>query len=292
MTRARVLTAVVLIPAVVAVAWWGSTGLVTACVGLVTLLALLEFFALAAGAGLHGYRLWTGFCALAVLFAQWIATGLESWNLGRTGLLIMRTGGMGRPLEVPLDSVLLMFVVGAAAIALGSRWPLSEVLPAIGISAAALLFVALPLSYVVRLHGAGTLGPKLLLFVLVLVWVGDTLAYFVGRSVGRLPMAPQLSPKKTWEGAAANLLGSLLVAALFSRWLPIEPWHLLLMAGLGNIAGQAGDLIESAYKRSAGVKDSGGLLPGHGGILDRVDALILAAPVVWYYFELVVSHRG
>ena len=289
MTLTRVLTAVVLIPAVVGIVWWGSTGLVAACAGLVTLLALLEFFSLGARAGLDGYRLWTGFCALAVLFAQWSAAGMESWNLGRTGLLMIRTGGVGRPLEVPLDGVLLMFVVGAAAIALGSRGPLSEVLPAIGISAAGLLFVALPLSYVVRLHGAGADGPRLLLFTLVLVWVGDTLAYFVGRSVGRLPMAPQISPKKTWEGAAANLLGSLLVGALFGRWLNVEPRHLLLMAGLGNVAGQAGDLLESAYKRSAGVKDSSGLLPGHGGILDRIDALVLAAPVVWYYFQLAVS---
>ena len=152
--------------------------------------------------------------------------------------------------------------------------------------------MALPLSFVVRLHGAGAQGPKVLLFVLVLVWIGDTLAYFVGRAVGRLPMAPQISPKKTWEGAAANLLGSLLVAAVFARWMAVEPRHLLVMASLGNIAGQVGDLLESACKRSAGVKDSGGLLPGHGGVLDRIDALILAVPVVWYYFLLVIGPRG
>jgi phosphatidate cytidylyltransferase len=154
------------------------------------------------------------------------------------------------------------------------------------------LFVALPFSFVVRLHATDSDGRKLLLFVLVLVWVGDTLAYFVGRGVGRLPMAPKLSPKKTWEGAAANLLGALLVAVVFARWMTVQPGHLLMMAALGNVAGQMGDLLESAYKRSAGVKDSGMLLPGHGGILDRIDALILAAPVVWYYFELVVGRRG
>ncbi len=102
-------------------------------------------------------------------------------------------------------------------------------------------------------------------------------------------MAPQLGSKKTWEGAAANLVGSLGVALVFARWMSIEPRHLVVMAALGNISGQVGDLLESAYKRSAGVKDSGGLLPGHGGVLDRVDALILAAPVVWYYFVLVVG---
>ena len=93
------------------------------------------------------------------------------------------------------------------------------------------------------------------------------------------------------EGAGANLLGALLVAAVFGFWMKIEPAHMLAMAALGSIAGQVGDLFESAFKRSAGVKDSGTLLPGHGGMLDRIDALILAAPAVWYYFEWFVMRR-
>jgi len=76
---------------------------------------------------------------------------------------------------------------------------------------------------------------------------------------------------------------------IFAKWLPATLPQLLLMAGIGNVAGQIGDLLESAYKRSAGVKDSGGLLPGHGGMLDRIDALILAIPVVWYYWLLIGS---
>ena len=99
-------------------------------------------------------------------------------------------------------------------------------------------------------------------------------------------MAPQLSPKKTWEGAAANLLGSLLVGVASARWLHFDAAQMVVMAGLANVAGQAGDLLESAYKRSAGVKDSGHAAAGHGGMLDRIDALILAAPVVWYYFRV------
>mgnify|MGYP003881657643 CR=1 FL=1 len=101
-------------------------------------------------------------------------------------------------------------------------------------------------------------------------------------------MAPRISPKKTWEGAAGNVAGSLLVAAIFSRWLDVGLIHLLAIALLANVAGQLGDLVESAYKRGAGVKDSGTLLPGHGGMLDRVDALIFAAPVVWAYLSFAL----
>lgn len=291
MTLARVLTAAVLVPAIVAVVWWGSTGLVAAMTGLVTLLALLEFFTLGERAGLFGYRTWTGVCAMGLLIAQ-LALPREVLVSYGTGWQLLRHNALTTGTLFPLDLVLLVFVLGAAVLALASGRALAEVLPAVGISSAGLLFVALPLSFVVRLHAAESEGPKLLLFVLVLVWVGDTLAYFVGRGIGRLPMAPKLSPKKTWEGATANLLGALLVAVVFARWMTLQPGHLLVMAALGNVAGQVGDLLESAYKRSAGVKDSGMLLPGHGGVLDRIDALILAAPVVWYYFELVVSRRG
>ena len=130
-------------------------------------------------------------------------------------------------------------------------------------------------------------GPELLLFACGITWAGDTLAYFVGRAFGKHPLAPELSPKKTWEGSVGSMVGSLVVAYAFSYWIKIPFGHLLAMGAVGNVAGQMGDLLESAYKRSAGVKDSGGLLPGHGGILDRIDALILCIPAIWYYLVLV-----
>jgi phosphatidate cytidylyltransferase len=139
------------------------------------------------------------------------------------------------------------------------------------------------------------------LFLLCVVWAGDTVAMYVGRSLGRHKLAPRLSPGKTWEGAVGSLAGSLLVTAglialanqLVRREIlilayPGPAWTWLLLAVLVNIAAQAGDLAESALKRSAGVKDSGTLLPGHGGILDRIDALLIAAPVLWY--AQVVQH--
>ncbi len=123
--------------------------------------------------------------------------------------------------------------------------------------------------------------------MLVLIWTSDSAAYFAGRALGKHPFAPHLSPKKTWEGSIAGFASSIVVAFAFMRWLSVPIAILLGAAAVGNVAGQIGDLLESSYKRSAGVKDSGALLPGHGGMLDRIDALILAIPVVWYYFVLV-----
>ena len=286
-TATRVLTAVVLIPAVAALVWWGPTALVAALGGLVAVFALLEFFSLGARLNLRAYRWWTSVCALGIFFQQWSASAEQTYRVGRN---LRLTQSPAMP-ELPLELVLFVFLLGCAATIFFSRRPLAEALGDIGISSAGLVFIALPLSAVVRIHAVNVIGPKLLLFTLVLVWVGDTLAYFVGRSFGRMPMAAQLSPKKTWEGAAANLLGSAIVGVSLFGWLNMDAFQAVMMACLANIAGQAGDLLESAYKRGAGVKDSGTLLPGHGGILDRIDALILAAPVVWYYFRFVLASR-
>jgi phosphatidate cytidylyltransferase len=286
-TVARILTAAILIPAVVAVVWWGPTWLVAAAAGGIALLALFEFFSLGARLNLQAYRFWTALCALGIFFQQWTASAAQSYQVGHN-LRLIRSSPTP---EFPLELVFFIFLLGCAATVFASRRPLVDALGDIGVSTSGLVFIALPLSAVVRIHGVGILGPKLLLFTLVLVWVGDTMAYFVGRSFGRVPLAAQLSPKKTWEGAAANLLGSVIVAVVMFRWLDIDAFQAVLMACLANIAGQAGDLLKSAYKRGAGVKDSGHLLPGHGGVLDRIDALILAAPVVWYYFRFVLASR-
>ena len=282
MTLARVLTAVALIPAVVAIVWFAPTLIVSVAAALVMMLALFEFFLIADQAGMKGYRIWSGLCALAIFYSQFAAGSEKPLALDVRPDEIVRVSPIGGILSI--EHIFLFFILGAAAIVIFSRQPVKDSLGSISISSAGLLFVALPLSAIVRIHAAPE-GRKILLFTLVLVWAGDTLAYFVGRSIGKLPMAPHLSPKKTWEGAVANLAGSLLTALVFARWISVTPAALLVVAAAANIAGQAGDLLESAYKRAASMKDSGSILPGHGGMLDRVDALILAAPVVWYYFE-------
>jgi phosphatidate cytidylyltransferase len=291
MTWQRVATAVVLVPLVVGLVLWGSTAIVSMAIALVTLLALFEYFALGEAIGHRAYRFWTGACALVLVYAQFRASLAPSYYLAG-GLIAHESDRWSASGAPTLDAVFFLFVLGVAALTLGTRRPLVEVLPAAGISASGLLLVAFPLSFAIRLHGAGRQGPVLLLFALVIVWVSDTVAYFVGRAVGKHALAPHLSPKKTWEGTVSGFLGSIVVALAFMPWVSVSLVHLVAMAALGNIGGQVGDLLESGYKRSAGIKDSGSLLPGHGGVLDRIDALILAIPVVWYYWILIYSPRS
>jgi len=295
MTLTRVLTALVLIPVAVAIVLFTPTWAVAIAVAVLTILALWEYFALGDAIGHRAYRLWTVFCSLLLIVQCWrisrpfgYLTALSLPHLERLSNSIFPYSPYCRfTALVSAAPLFFLFVLGLTILTLFTRRPLVESLPSAGISSSALLLVAFPLSYAIRLHGIATYGPRLLLFALVITWAADTFAYFIGRAIGKHPLAPHISPKKTWEGSIGGMIGSLLVAYIFHYWLTIPIPHLLAMAVLGNIAGQMGDLLESACKRSAGVKDSGGLLPGHGGILDRIDALILCIPVIWYYLVLV-----
>lgn len=273
----RILTALALIPIVVGLVWFGPVGLLAAAAAGVAMLALVEFFDLGERVGLHGFRKWTIACTAGLFYAQYSAGMMQTHELSGGFAVIHTPGGT----TLSIEAVLLIFLFGCVCIGLATRRSLHDVLPGMSLSAGGLIFVALPFSYIVRISETERHGRELVLFTLVLIWAGDILAYFVGRTFGRIPMAPALSPKKTWEGALGNFFASLLVAVAFARWAQLDVVMLLVMAALANIAGQMGDLIESAYKRGAVVKDSGTLLPGHGGMLDRIDALVLACPVVW-----------
>jgi len=290
MTWKRVATAVVLIPGVIALVLAAPSALVAIATAAVMLLALFEFFALGDAIGQRAYKFWTAACACLLIFVQYLAAMDYEHALGN-GLSIHQT--IAKFISPPpnVADVLFIFLMGLAVMTLATKRPLVEALPAAGISCSGLLLVALPLTYAIRLHGISLAGKYILLFALVITWIGDTLAYFVGRAFGRRAFAPHLSPKKTWEGAVASFLGSLVIGLAMAHWgrVNIGNLQVLGMAAAGNIAGQMGDLLESAYKRSAGVKDSGTLLPGHGGILDRIDALILTFPVVWYYWLWIYS---
>jgi phosphatidate cytidylyltransferase len=175
------------------------------------------------------------------------------------------------------------------------RMPVDQVLPETSVSIFCLLYAGLTLTAMPALRAESN-GPSLVIFLLCVVWAGDIAALYVGRACGRRKLAPILSPNKTWEGSLGSLAGSLLatgallgLAALLEIWNSTKLsyadevwWYWMVLAVVVNVAAQVGDLAESALKRSAGVKDSGTLLPGHGGVLDRIDALLLAAPVLWY----------
>lgn len=283
MTWKRIATAAVLIPGVVALILKGSTTLVALALAAIILLALFEFFALGDEIGHRAYKFWTAACALVMVYVQWLQVVLRAREPGE-GVLYSGPIQFVFLSGLRIEDVFFFFLIGIGVIALYTKRPLVEALPASGISSSGLLFVALPLSYAIRLHGIGPLGPWILLFALVITWVGDTAAYFAGRAIGKHKLAPHLSPKKTWEGSIASMAGALLIGWWLSTRINVPAPVVLGLAAVGNVAGQVGDLLESSFKRSAGVKDSGSILPGHGGMLDRIDALILTIPVVWYYW--------
>src|ERR1700735_893917 len=209
----RIATAAVLIPIVVALVWFGPPALLAALAGVVAILALFEFFDIGDKVGLRAFKKWTYFSTALIFYSQY------SVGLGETRSF---TGGVS--------------VVRNAVGGVLSRGPLLEVLPALAISAAGIVFIALPFSYIVRVNEIERVGRQLILFTLVLIWAGDMLAYFIGKSVGRLKMAPALSPKKTWEGAFANVVASALVAIAFARWMQIDTLTLIGIAVAANIA--------------------------------------------------------
>jgi len=134
-------------------------------------------------------------------------------------------------------------------------------------------------------------GSQPILLLFLVLWAGDICAYLVGRSMGRRPFFARISPRKTWEGALAGLAGSILVAWGFAHWFwkTADPKTVMLIAAWIAIAGQVGDMVESAIKRGANQKDSGTLLPGHGGFLDRIDSLLFGAPALWLAMFVVGS---
>lgn len=175
--------------------------------------------------------------------------------------------------------------VGLGSLVLLSRTPLEEAIPALGILGFGIPYFAVPIA---SLYALKRLDPWLVFLLMAIVWLGDTAAYYVGSRIGRHKMAPVISPKKSWEGATAGFITSVIAAGVWSvcRLDRLDP-ALLGVAALTALAAQVGDLVESMIKRGAGVKDSGTVLPGHGGVLDRMDAMLFAAPVLLIGFWLL-----
>lgn len=159
-------------------------------------------------------------------------------------------------------------------------------------------YVGWLLSYLVTLRlETGTeafpeIGRNLVFLALFATFGSDTMAYFIGKAIGRHKLAPSISPGKTWEGAIAGIIGAVVVSLLFtlstSLELPLKYWHAILLGVLISVFGQIGDLVESSLKRHSGAKESGNLMPGHGGLLDRMDSVVFAGIVVYLYYTYVL----
>lgn len=265
----RILTALVLIPLVLAVVFLGPQWLVTLVTALLSALAAWEYLEMTKRSGSNPPRI-AVIVAIEALFAG---------NLSYPDLTAAIFGILSLGLLVYcIFSSDVQLVMGDAAV-----------------SVFCFFYVGLTLLALPALREQAN-GPSLVTFLLCVVWAGDIAAFYVGRGLGRHKLAPRLSPNKTWEGALGSVAGSLLAAGgllglehlLTARFdsaklsYPEEVWYWLVVAMAVNVAAQVGDLAESALKRSVGMKDSGALVPGHGGVLDRIDALLLAAPVLWY----------
>ncbi len=264
MLKQRLLTALILIPLVV----WAVLGLSTSVLGLIlALFVLLGSWEWARLIGLHSPIVRSAYVAFIAMllylskfllatsenfiFASLVAAGLW-WLIGTVWVFLYR----GETGLKPVDTQFGLFV---GVIVLIPTW--------------------LAMTYI---HAFSENGPAMLLFVMVLIWAADSGAYFAGRKFGKHKLAPQVSPGKTIEG----VVGGLLAAALFSV-IGATSFDLPVLGGISFVLlsvivvllSVIGDLFESLFKRRAGVKDSGQLLPGHGGVLDRIDSLTAAAPI-------------
>jgi phosphatidate cytidylyltransferase len=243
--------------------------------------------------------LFTGVTAVIAALAAWEYTGLAKANGAnppRIAVIVAILGLFAANSEWPDELAPTLGILGLGLLVFCTfRSAVTQALADAATSVFGLIYIGFSLLAIPDLR-TQTNGPSLVVFLFGVVWAGDIAALYIGRSFGRHKLAPSLSPNKTWEGTVASLAGSLLITGLLlaiSNYLNHLNsvtlsyadevwWYWLLLAVLVNIAAQVGDLAESALKRSAGVKDSGNLLPGHGGVLDRIDALLLAAPALWY----------
>ncbi len=201
-----------------------------------------------------------------------IGGGLAATTSTGLGLLVLVLTAWGLPSEA------LIALIAGALVAAMLAWRMGASPLWIGLGAA---YLALPALALVWLRGLPQVGLQIVVWLLAVVWTTDILAYLVGRKVGGPRLAPAISPGKTWSGLCGGVLGAALAGGITAGAIGSE--RLLQAAGLGGlmaIVSQIGDLIESSLKRRAGVKDSGTLIPGHGGVLDRLDGLVLAAPVL------------
>jgi phosphatidate cytidylyltransferase len=297
----RILTAVVLIPLVLLLIFKAPPWLLPLVLAVIALAATHEYFNIVEGHGIKPFRALM-MVLIALLFVPVSFPGMSAQQSQL--LLLTKYAAVG----------LVPFILLALGL---SRESLSTALPGAAASYFAIVYIGLGLFAVVAPIWFFPAGSILVFYLLIVVWSGDIFAYYVGKTIGRHKLAPNVSPGKTWEGTIASLIGAAIIGSLILRHLPavftglskvalvppisvfggVPPFILpSLLTAIGvslviNAAAQVGDLVESMIKRGANLKDSGTLLPGHGGVLDRIDALLFAAPIGVLTFALTGLHQ-
>jgi phosphatidate cytidylyltransferase len=257
----REATAAVLVPFAVWVVGWGHPYLFDATVALVAVLALYEFLDMGRR---KGYDIPMALCLIICVFII-VAFIFEHVSV-----------------EMGMFATLLLI----PAWYVFREVRIEEALPSSAVAVLGTMYVGMLAGSLVRLRNDFPEGPKLVYFLLLVVWLGDTGAYYVGRKFGRRKLSPRISPKKTVEGLLGGILFSVITAVViqmtFFGEMPLA--HAIIAGIVLSIAGVIGDLVESLWKRSAAVKDSGTLIPGHGGFLDRFDSVLFTAPILYVYW--------
>ena len=262
---------------------WSGAGLAALAIALVWFAPPAAFFVAAELLLILGFKEYVTLARARGLDLPWVASAVAP---------VLTCAALAGPMAgrlppIPLDVVLTSSLVVIGTLSL-SRW--REGPDALPLAAAALfpaLYLGLPIGAMVSVRD--THGPAALFLLMLTVMVSDTAQYYTGRAFGRRPLAPAISPKKTIEGAVGGFVfGPIVLAVVGAWWLPAVAMPARVGLGVVVVAfGIAGDLFESMLKRSAGVKDSSSLIPGHGGVLDRVDALLFAAPIYYVVLKYV-----
>lgn len=268
----RTLSGIVLAAVMLGAILWSQWSLGALLLALLVI-GMREFYALAEACGNHPQRL-TGLAAGVVLFALNFALASDDVQvLTLQGSRLYACGLAFVLLLVPLTFVCELYRHRENPAA------------SVGTTLAGVVYVALPLSLLcyMPLLVTETWQPWVLLLYIFIIWANDVFAYLVGMTVGRHPLFARLSPKKSWEGFFGGLAGAAVMGLVAARVLGHEWWAWVVLALVAAVTGVLGDLAESMFKRAAGVKDSGSLIPGHGGVLDRFDAVLLSAPFVFVY---------
>jgi phosphatidate cytidylyltransferase len=258
----RVLSGVIAIPIVLGIVLYGSEWLFFALIVGVVLAGVYEFFSMTDRVGIEGYPIVAALLSLLLLLTfKFEGRYLLEWGVVSFLALFIAWGIKDKNIKVALDQI---------------SYTLLGILYVAGLS-----------GYFILIHGIEA-GRLWIVFLFLIIWLGDSAAYYGGRKFGQRPLAPDISPGKTIEGAVFGLAGSFVggIIAKLTFLQGVSVLHCLLAALICGIIGQLGDLAESILKRYTGVKDSGRLMPGHGGVLDRIDSLLFAGPVFYLYYRL------